>query len=220
MLPAVRLRPHWRGIYSMNLQAVKVAVFIDWQNTYQTAREAFGWRDYPNEYGNYSPYQLARILAAGNGRGSAGTLVRVNVHRGLPSQKYDPKGYAANRRQSAAWMNENVELVIPRLRPLRYSRDPNEAPREKGVDVELALAAVECTLTKVCDVAVVFSHDTDLVPLIEMLRRVMGPTAIETASWTSATFNQRIRTNPPVFHHPVPEAVFTRVETRVNYAHS
>ena len=43
----------------MDAQAVRVAVFIDWQNTYKTAREAFGWRDFPNEYGNYSPYQLA-----------------------------------------------------------------------------------------------------------------------------------------------------------------
>lgn len=127
----------------MGTAAVKVAVFVDWQNTYKTAREAFGWKDYPNEYGNYSPYQLARLLAAGNDRGTGGQLVRLNIHRGLPSQKYDQAGYAANRRQSAAWMKENPEIVVPRLRPLRYSRDPREPPREKGVDVELALAAVE-----------------------------------------------------------------------------
>lgn len=193
--------------------AVSVAVFIDWQNTYKTAREAFEWRDYPNEYGNYSPYQLARILAAGNDRGPAGKLVRVNVHRGLPSQKYDQPGYAANRRQAAAWIKENPELIIPRLRPLRYSRDPNEPPREKGVDVELALAAVEWTLTKQCEVAVVFSHDTDLVPLVEMLIRLKGTDCIETASWTAAHFNQRIRTKPPVHHHPISQVVFESVES-------
>jgi hypothetical protein len=99
----------------------KIAVFIDWQNTYKSAREAFGWRDYPNEYGNYSPHGLARLLAAGNGRGNSAALVRVNVHRGLPSQKFDQAGYAANRRQSAAWIAENPDVVIPRLRPLRYS---------------------------------------------------------------------------------------------------
>jgi uncharacterized LabA/DUF88 family protein len=198
--------------------AVRVAVFIDWQNTYKTAREAFGWVDYPNEYGNYSPYQLARILAAGNERGADAELVRVNVHRGLPSQKHSQKAYAANRRQSAAWMNENPELVIPRLRPLRYDRDGE--PREKGVDVELALAAVEWTLTNQCQVAVVFSHDTDLVPLVEMLTRLKGQDSIETVSWTAPHFNQRIRTRPPVFHHSVSQDVFSRVETRVNYAHT
>lgn len=126
----------------MSAETTNVAVFVDWQNTYKTAREAFGWRDYPNEYGNYSPYRLARLLAAGNGRGQHGNLVRVNVHRGLPSQRYDREGYAANRRQAAAWMNENQELVMPRLRPLRYSRSADEPPREKGVDVELAVAAL------------------------------------------------------------------------------
>jgi NYN domain len=203
----------------MSAQAINVAVFIDWQNTYKTAREAFGWRDYPNEYGNYSPFQLARLLAAGNGRGTRGNLVRVNVHRGLPSQRHDPQGYAANRRQAAAWIKESPTLVIPRLRPLRYSRALNEPPREKGVDVELAISAVEWTLAEKGHVAVVFSHDTDLVPVVEVLSRLAKPECVETASWTSATFNQRIRTKLPIHHHNISEAVFALVETRVNYAH-
>lgn len=79
---------------------------------------------------------------------------------------------------------------------------------------------MEWIFTKQCDVAVIFSHDTDLVPVVEMIRRVGGAASVETASWTSQTFNQRIRTNPPVFHHSVSEAVFARVETRINYAHT
>ena len=204
----------------MSTAAVNVAVFIDWQNTYKTAREAFGWRSFPNEYGNYSPYQLARILAAGNGRGPDGLLVRLNIHRGLPSQKYDQMGYAANRRQSAAWMKEDPEIVVPRLRPLRYSRDQNDPPREKGVDVELALAAVEWVLGGQCDVAIIFSHDTDLVPVVETLCRLKGTASVETASWTSESFNQRIRTKEPVHHHGISQPVFERVEMRVNYAHT
>ena len=196
-----------------------VAVFIDWQNTYKTAREAFGWSDYPNEYGNYSPCRLAKLLADGNGRGAQAELVRVNVHRGLPSQKYDRRGYAANRRQSAAWMAESPAVVVPRLRPLRYSRDPNEPPREKGIDVELAIAAVEFVMTKRCEVAIVVSHDTDLLPVIEMLARVGGRTCVETASWGSPLFNRRLRAKPPVFHHTISESDFARVEVRVNYGH-
>ena len=196
-----------------------VAVFIDWQNTYKTAREAFGWWDYPNEFGNYSPYRMSRVLASGNGRGADGQLVRVNIHRGLPSQKFDQRGYAANRRQSAAWMKENPEVVIPRLRPLRYSHDPDEPPREKGIDVELAIAAVEFVLSDRCDVAVIFSHDTDLVPAIELLSRLRGTECVETASWSSENFNRRLRVKPPVFHHLVTEPDFLSVEDRVNYGH-
>jgi uncharacterized LabA/DUF88 family protein len=199
-------------------ERISVAVFIDWQNTYKTAREAFGWRDYPNEYGNYSPYALARLLAAGNGRGDRGELVRVNVHRGLPSQRFDQAGYAANRRQSAAWMNENPEVVIPKLRPLRYSREG--IPREKGVDVELAIEALEWVISEQCQVAVIFSHDSDIVPVVDTLVRLKAPECVETASWTSDTFRQRIRTpNPGVFHHNISKAVFDRVEMHVNYAH-
>lgn len=201
-------------------EEVRVAVLIDWQNTYKSAREAFGWKDWPNEHGNYSPYQLARIFAAANGRGTKGTLWRVNVHRGLPSPKHDREGYAANRRQSAAWMAENPEIVIPRLRPLRYSHDPNEPPREKGVDVELAVTALEWTLTGQCDVAVIFSHDTDLVPAIEAMMRLVSPTCVETASWVAPGFQRRLRPKPASYHHEASEAVFKAVEMCVNYAHA
>lgn len=131
----------------------RIAVFIDWQNAYKSARTAFGLHELPNERGNFSPYNLGRILAAGNGRGGDNNLVRVEIHRGLPSNKRDAAGYAANRRQAATWMNENPEVVIPRLRPLRYDDNyPYDAPQEKGVDVQLAISIIENVLLKRCDV--------------------------------------------------------------------
>lgn len=179
----------------------KIAVFIDWQNTYKTAREAFGWSDYPNEYGNYSPYSLARILAAGNARGNEAALVRVNIHRGLPSQKHDRAGYAANRRQSAAWIAESPEVVVPRLRPLRYSRDPNEPPHEKGIDVERLLARHG-------------SRTRDRASGASEGLRVRRDRVMVVRDVQPPPENQ-----PPVFHHSISEAVFRRLETRVNYAH-
>lgn len=200
--------------------SVKVAVFYDWQNAYNRAREAFGWENMPNEYGNFSPYQLGRILAAGNGRGNAGLLVRVEVHRGLPSQRFDPRSYAANRRQSAAWMKENREVVVPRLRSLRYPPDYPDSPAvEKGIDVNLALTAVEWTLLSKCDVVIIFSHDSDLLPVPETIARLAEPSRVETASWKSPTFHRRLRTRLPIYNHEVTREVFTRVETRVNFAH-
>lgn len=92
---------------------MRVAVYIDWQNVYNAARRAFGLTDLPTEEGQVSPLRVAHILASGNGRGAEGELVRVEVHRGLPNPSKDPIGYGANRRQSAAWMREDEELVIP-----------------------------------------------------------------------------------------------------------
>lgn len=200
----------------------RVAVFIDWQNAYKTAREAFELQAMPNERGNFSPFKLGLILAAGSGRGPGGSeLVRVEIHRGLPSQKYDQVGYAANRRQASAWVKERPGIVIPRLRPLRYPREfPNEPVVEKGVDVQLAVGAVESVLTDVADVAIIFSHDSDLLPVPELIARTAGPEHVETASWAeSRAFRQRLRPEGKIAHHYVSRDVFDRIETAVNYAY-
>src|ERR1700678_786594 len=137
-----------------------IAVFIEWQNAYRAARRAFDLEDQGNERGNFSPLQLGRILAAGNGRGAGAQLVRVEVHRGLPNQRRDPVGHGANRRQAAAWSKESGSIVVPRLRPLRYpGKDAtSQAPVEKGIDVQLALAVAEAAFTESADVVILFTH--------------------------------------------------------------
>lgn len=201
-------------------QSPRVAVFIDWQNVYKTAREAFGLQALPNERGNFSPFRLARILAAGNGRGKSAGLTRVEIHRGLPSSSRDPTGFGANRRQATAWKREGGEIVVSRLRPLRYPPPYTEdqTPVEKGIDVQLALAVAETILTNGADVAILFTHDTDLLPAVEMVARLKGPARIETAGWSSHLFSQRLRQIKGVYHHPISGKVFELVETPINYA--
>jgi hypothetical protein len=201
-------------------RSVRVAVFIDWQNAYRSARRAFCLEQKPSERGNFSPFRLGRLLAAANGRGARGKLICVEIHRGLPSQKYDKVGYIANRRQEAAWKAENSRVVLPRLRPLRYRNYPKESPIEKGVDVELAVSAIEATLRGRCDVAIVFSHDSDLLPVPEAIARLVGPERVETASWVSQSFQERLRPKPAVTHHLIPQKVFEAIETPINYARS
>ena len=197
----------------------RVAVYMDWQNVYNAARRAFGAdKGWPNEYGQFSPFRLARLLAAGHNRGQSGTLVRVEVHRGIPSSSRDPVGFGANRRQAAAWVAESP-LVVPRLRPLRYPQNwPADPPEEKGVDVELALNLVEAVTLKRCDVAILFTHDTDLVPAIDTAARLRGASCIETASWTSELARQRLRSKQhAVYHHDVSEAVYDLVADATSY---
>lgn len=176
LLPAVRPYGCTGGEIFMAEGSTRVAVFIDWQNVYKAACEAFGLGQLPNERGNFSPFKLARVLATGRGRGSAGDLLRVEVHRGLPSSSRDPVGYGANRRQATAWVKEGGSIVVPRLRPLRYPSPhaKDRAPVEKCIDVQLALAVAETILTDAADVAVLFTHDTDLLPAVEMVARPEG----------------------------------------------
>jgi len=101
---------------------------------------------------------------------------------------------------------------------MRYRKKRNQPPTEKGVDVALAVSAIEATLTGRCDVAVVFSHDTDLLPVPEAIARLAGPDHVETASWTSSSFKQRLQPKAPVAHHRVTQQIFEAIETPVNYA--
>jgi hypothetical protein len=44
--------------------------------------------------------------------------VQVRIYRGQPDGKLDPRGYAASRRQHAAW--QRSPLTALHTRPLRY----------------------------------------------------------------------------------------------------
>jgi hypothetical protein len=197
----------------------RVGVFIDWQNVYMEARRAFGLTEEAGRRGVFDPVELARILAFGNRRGDGGQLVRVEIHRGLPDPERNPIGNSAVLRQRDAWVAGNEGLVHPRLRPLRYNRETGK-PEEKGVDVALALAVVENVVSDFVDVAILFSHDTDLMPAVEAVRRLAGTHRIETASWKDddRDFHKRIPPVPGVVNHTIRAITFDRIETAINYA--
>ncbi len=196
----------------------RVAVFIDWQNAYMSARRAFGLTTAPSERGVFSPTALGIALAEGNGRGSEGRLCKVEIYRGLPSPKYDSVGNAACQRQAAAWQKESA-TTHPRLRPLRYPSDyPKKPPVEKGVDVQLALGLLECVLSGGCDLAVMVTNDTDMVPVIETIARLRGSEVIETAAWCAGEWSPRLRPKQPSWHHRLDRTMFDAVETPINYA--
>jgi uncharacterized LabA/DUF88 family protein len=203
---------------------VKVAVFMDWQNAYKEARRAFDLQAEPTERGVFSPLALAKILAAGNKRGQGGELVRVEIHRGLPNPNNNPKGHGAADKQRQAWLAEDPLIVVPRLRPLKFNPEKGK-DEEKGVDVALACSAVEHVLMGMCEVAIIFSHDSDLLPPVETICRLKGPRYIETASWKSDHFAKRIP--PPkqiwgtpygVVNHTIRVEVFDKIETPINYS--
>lgn len=198
----------------------RVAVFIDWQNAYMSARRAFGWTTMPSEYGNFSPGGLGKLLASRNGRGNDGQLCLVEVHRGLPSAGKQAMSHGACRKQASAWEAE-CDLVSVNLRPIRYPHDwPTGKAMEKGVDVQLALGVIGCCLDENCDVAILVSNDTDLVPAIEMVADRLSPQRIETASWRSPTHSARLRTNiPGVFHNYIDATAFGSIADLTNYAY-
>jgi uncharacterized LabA/DUF88 family protein len=203
---------------------VNVAVFMDWQNVYGAAREAFELHQAPSARGNFDPLKVAQFLAAGNKRGKDGKLVRVEIHRGLPPPNTKPKAHGAADKQRHAWEALDPAIIAVRLRPNRVNPKTGD-DEEKGIDVALACSALEHILLNKCDVAVIFSHDSDLLPPIETICRVTSPERIETASWQSDLHFRRI---PPakqswgtpfgVVNQTLKVELFDKVETPINYA--
>jgi hypothetical protein len=71
----------------------------------------------------------------------------------------------------------------------------------------------------VCDVAAIFSHDTNLIPVVQTISRLKSAGAVETASWASESYSARLRIpGLRVFNHELDREVFDRVCDRTNYA--
>lgn len=150
-------------------------VFIDYQNTYMRAREAFGdaTTEHDFTFGQIHPRRLAvhlRQLSAQAGKDRE--LLEVRIYRGEPDAKRNPRGQAACQRQMEYWAGQ--ARVVVKSRPLNYRATEWEDGRpvrwdvhEKGIDVMLAVDMVSGALRDEYDVAVLLSADTDLVPAAE-----------------------------------------------------
>jgi hypothetical protein len=132
-------------------------------------------------------------------------------------------GVGAAQRQKLAWIDLDPGLVAVRLRPVSVNPETGEEV-EKGIDVALACSAVEHVLMDHCDVAIIFSHDSDLLPPVETICRLRGREHIETASWQSDLYRKRI---PPakqswgtpfgVVNHTLKVELFDSAETPVDF---
>lgn len=197
---------------------MRVAVFIDWMNVYKAAREAFGLAEDSGARGQVDPYRLGRVLAAANRRGPSAELVRVEVHRGRPLPNQSPIGHAAATLQAQAWEAFEPRIVKARLRPLRLNPETGRL-EEKGVDVALAACAFEWAVIQEVDQVVIFSHDTDLSSIVEVIARTRGAEAVETASWCSTSYRKRIPPIEGVTNHLLKERLFRAIEDRTHYGH-
>jgi uncharacterized LabA/DUF88 family protein len=148
----------------------RVVAFIDGQNLFHAAREAFGY-----SFPNYDPLKLAGAVCAAQGW----TLARVRFYTGVPSAQ-------DNQRWNAFWNAKLAVLgtrnVVTFSRPLRYQNKRITLPdgrestalvgHEKGVDIRLALDVVRLALDGAFDVALIFSQDQDLSEVTDEIRQI------------------------------------------------
>jgi len=175
----------------------KVTVFIDYQNTHQTAHEAYMPFGSEVHESLLDPILLAERLVSK--RAPGGELQQVRVYRGKPDPRREPVLASYNDKQFDAWKCDPRAMI--RRRTLRYPSDwgqptCHEKAREKGVDVELAIDLVRLAFEGAIEVAIVLTRDTDLVPAVEAVRDHKWA-HVETAGWDTAS---RVRVRD-VYHH-------------------
>lgn len=204
-----------------------VVVFIDYQNTYQGARRTYHSPQDPHWCGQVDPLELARHLVADSPFDRE--LAQVRVYRGQPDGKLDPRGYAASRRQHAAW--QNSKLVELKLRPLRYPAGwpdahlEGERPEEKGIDAALTLDVAVMAMRAEYDVGIVFSTDTDLKPVLEFVSELSneyGRPRVEVAAWSAAGQHNRrlsIKTRN-LYCHWIDAKTYAALADRTDYSRS
>jgi uncharacterized LabA/DUF88 family protein len=141
----------------------RTVVFVDYQNMYRSAREAFGWQTKPGHFGSFRPYSLGKQLA----RGGTRALTEVRVYTGIHGPRRNAVQHGQMQRRMLAWVAAAPDKVQVFPRSLRY--DANGKAREKGVDVELAIDIVSLAIDGTFDVMAVASTDTDLVPALQFV---------------------------------------------------
>lgn len=151
-----------------------MVVFLDWQNLYKGAREAFCTLHAAHWQGQVDPVALAKHLAADSPFNRE--LKQVRIYRGQPDSILDPKGFSASSRQAAAW--QRSPLVDLTMRTLRYpkgwpaSSRLAERPQEKGIDVALAIDYVVMAVRREFEVGILMSTDTDMKPALEAVAQL------------------------------------------------
>ena len=151
--------------------AVKDAsVFVDGQNLFKAAREAFG-----HTYPNYDVLCLAHAVCAQHGW----RVKQVSFYTGVPAAADRPDWHHFWEAKLLAMTRQGVRVFS---RPLRYAErrfqlpDGTEhavrVPTEKGVDVRIALDIVRAVYHAECSVVLVFSQDQDLSEAADEVRLI------------------------------------------------
>ena len=148
----------------------RAVVFVDGQNLYHAARQAFGYT-----FPNYDVHALASAIC----QSQTWTLAETRFYTGVP----DP---ADNAGWHAFWVAKLAQMgrqgVQVFSRPLRYRNkrvllpDGSEhtylAGEEKGIDVRVALDVIRLAHRSAFDVALIFSQDQDLSEVAAEIREI------------------------------------------------
>ncbi len=150
----------------------RAIAFIDGQNLYHMARQAFGYT-----YPNYDVQKLAQAICTLKGW----NLDRVCFYTGVPDATDNAFWNGFWKKKLLGMSRRGISVYS---RSLVYRNKVVTLPdgtthsfltgEEKGIDVRLALDVLDLAHRNEYDVAVIFSQDQDLTELVDLIRAVVG----------------------------------------------
>lgn len=189
---------------SLSVPPPGIAIVMDYENVHTRGRKQFA-PAFDRESVPLHPALLAgqvaqvRRLAIDKSRyapssawlraTSTDAVTSIIVHRGVPNESRNKRGHRIGWRQRHEW--ELSTSVAVHLRPLQYvqerphwSADMQWVPREKGVDVAVAMTLTELLIKGEHRVVILMSQDSDIAPALDFARRLApAGVSIETAGW-------------------------------------
>jgi hypothetical protein len=152
----------------------RVIAFFDGQNVFHSVKRAFGY-----QYANYDPKKLAETICSSR---PGWKLLQTRFYTGIPSVEHDP-AHRAFWNAKLAWMGR-LGGVQTYSRDLKYEEilfptgTMGEAsfhqPREKGIDIRIAIEIIGLASACSIDVALVFSQDQDFTEVVGEVKRLSG----------------------------------------------
>lgn len=148
----------------------RAVVFIDGQNLFRSAKEAFGYT-----FPNFDPHALALSVSTAQGW----ALAETRFYTGVPDAADDAFWNHFWTAKLAQMGRQGVRVYS---RPLRYRNKTFTLPdgtshtilvgEEKGIDVRVAIDVISLAHRGAYDVALIFSQDQDLSEVADEIRTI------------------------------------------------
>lgn len=139
-------------------------VFLDGQNLYRSAKDAWGLgctsSTYQYTWPSFDVEKLSTTLAS---KPSGRVLSQIRFYTGVPRRDQDAQWYDFWGRKLEYLENQGIEVYRGRI---------NEHQQEKGVDVKLSVDLIRLTYEKRYEVAIIVSQDRDFEPAIQLAKEI------------------------------------------------
>jgi uncharacterized LabA/DUF88 family protein len=166
----------------------KVVIFLDYQNIIKTSKQLFKL----NQLTHISPTILGVILLD-RFKGTR-EIKEIRVYTGIPSKRREAKSYSRFNKRISCWKLDPKVTVINR--PISYPMGwpnksaPGDKPREKGIDVKIAVDFVTMAIKKDYEIGILFSLDSDLKPALEFVCQNDLDVKAEVIAWRTNRSHQ------------------------------